>query len=157
MRRLIISCFCGAWILGGSAYEAQAIVQFKKEFEKLYIDEDTDKEFAKLIKSNKTGCYACHQGKKRKNQNSYGKELEDLLDKKKDRKDKEKIIAALKKVEKIHTDPKDKESPTYGELIKANKLPGGPLEEVQKEPEEEGEGDDGEGDDRAKQPSESQE
>lgn len=139
MRRLIITCLCGSWALCNIPQEAQAIIGFKKEFEKLYINDETDKEFAKLIKSNKTGCYVCHQGKKRKNQNPYGKELEKLLDKKKDKKDKEKIIAALKKVEKIHTDPKDKKSPTYGDLIKANKLPGGPLEEVKKEPKKEGE------------------
>ena len=39
--------------------------------------------------------------------------------------------------EKMHTDPDDDKSPTYGKLIKANKLPGGSLESVQKEPEQE--------------------
>ena len=57
------------------------------------------------------------------------------MDKKEDAKDKEKILAALKKVEDLHSDPEDDKSPTYGELIRANKLPGGPLEEVQKDTE----------------------
>ena len=115
--------------------EAQAILGFKKQFEKLYINEKTNKDYAKTIKSNKTGCFVCHQGKKsKKNLNPYGVHLGKLLDKKKDAKEKEKIVAAIKKVEKYRSNPKDKKSPTYGELIKKNKLPGGPLKEVQKEP-----------------------
>lgn len=136
-RRLLIVFLLCTWTMCGTAHQAQATPAFKKQFEKLYINEKTDKDFAKLIKSNKTGCFACHQGKKKKNQNPYGAELAKLLDKKKDAKDKEKIIASIKKVEKIHTDAKDKKSPTYGDLIKKNKLPGGPLEEVKKEPKKE--------------------
>lgn len=135
MHRLIVMLIVGVVFVCSSARQALAIVAFKKSFQKLYIEPDTDEEFAKLIKSNKTGCLVCHQGKKRKHHNPYGKHLVELLDKKKDRKDKEKIIAALKKVEKMHSDPDNDQSPTYGELIKANKLPGGSLEELQKEPE----------------------
>ena len=121
--------------------QAHAIPPFKKEFQKLYVTEETDKEFAKEVKSNKTGCFLCHQGKKKKNLNPYGVELGKLLDKKKDAKDKKKIAEALEKVAKIHTDPKDKKSPTYGDRIKKNQFPGGPLEEVKKEPKKK-EGDD---------------
>ncbi len=135
MHRLIVALITGVVFICSSAHQAEAVVAFKKEFQKLYINPDTNEEFAKLVKSNKTGCFVCHQGKKRKHHNTYGIHLTKLLDKKKDIKDKEKIIAALKKVEKMHIDPDDKKSPTYGELIKANKLPGGPLETVQKEPE----------------------
>ncbi len=137
MRRSVVVLITGVVFLGSAAPQASAIPPFKKEFQKLYIHPDTGEEFAKLVKSNKTGCLVCHQGKKRKHHNPYGIHLTKLLDKKEDVKDKEKIIAALKKVEKMHTDPDDDKSPTYGKLIKANKLPGGPLETVQKEPEQE--------------------
>jgi hypothetical protein len=58
------------------------------------------------------------------------------LDRKKDIRDAAKIKAALEKVAKMHSDPEDDKSPTYGEMIAASELPGGSLEEVQKEPEE---------------------
>ena len=136
MHRLVVVLITGVVFICSSAHQASAIVAFKREFQKLYIQPDTNEEFAKLVKSNKTGCFVCHQGKKRMHHNPYGKHLKELLDKKKDAKDQEKIIAALKKVEKMHTNPDDDKSPTYGKLIKANKLPGGPLETVQKEPEQ---------------------
>ena len=135
MCRLVVILITGVVFTFSSAHQASAVPAFKKEFQNLYIHPNTDEEFAKLVKSNKTGCFVCHQGKKRKHHNPYGEHLEELLDKKKDKKDIEKIIAALKKVEKMRTDPDDNKSPTYGELIKANRLPGGSLEEVRKEPE----------------------
>lgn len=137
MRRFVVVIVLGACVALGLAPKASAIVAFKREFQKLYITPDTDEEFAKLVKSNKTGCFACHQGKNRKNHNPYGEELEKLLDKKTDIKDTKKVIASLRKVEKLHVDPDDEKSPTYGDLIKENKLPGGPLDEVMKEPEAE--------------------
>jgi hypothetical protein len=121
------------------APKASAIVAFKREFQKLYITKDTDEEFAKLVKSNKTGCFVCHQGKNRKHRNPYGAELSKLLDKKEDAKDVKKIIASLRKVEKMHTDRDDEESPAYGDLIKESKFPGGPLDELMKEPAQEAE------------------
>ncbi len=136
MRRIVVMLVMGVCTVCGLAPKASAIPAFKREFQKLYVKPDTDEEFAKLVKSNKTGCFACHQGKSRKHHNPYGEELEKLLDKKKDIKDTKKIIASLRKVEKMHVDPNDETSPTYGDLIKENKLPGGPLEEVMKEPEE---------------------
>lgn len=156
MRRSVVVLVAGVVLVVSATQQAVATPPFHKEFKNLYIQPETDEDFAKVVKSNKTGCLACHQGKKRKHHNPYGEHLEKLLDKKKDRKDKEKIIAALKKVEKMHSDPKDDKSPTYGDLIKANKLPGGPLEEVQKEPEdgEEGEHDEHEDGDEGEQTAE---
>ena len=140
MQRIVLYVLAGVFVFGVLPRKAAAVVAFKREFQKLYITDETDEEFANLVKSNKTGCLVCHQGKNRKHHNPYGEHLEKLLDKKKDIKDKEKIIAALKKVEAMHSDPNDDKSPTYGELIAANKFPGGTLEELEKEPE----GEDGE-------------
>lgn len=139
MRRIVVMLVMGVGAVCGLVPQASAIVAFKREFQKLYIKPDADEEFAKLVKSNKTGCFVCHQGKNRKNHNPYGDKLKELLDKKKDAKDTKKIIASLRKVEKMHTDPDDDKSLTYGDLIKEYKLPGGPLEDLMKEPEEGGE------------------
>ena len=74
-------------------------------------------------------------GKKRKNRNAFGQQLAELLDAKKDVKDKEKIVAALKKVVAMHVDPNDEKSETYLDRIKASKWPAGELEDLQREPE----------------------
>ena len=111
---------------------AAAIPQFQKEYLALY-EESPIAEAAKKAK-----CFNCHQGKKsKKNRNAYGVELSKLLDKKKDKKEKEKIIEALKKVGEMHTVEGDDSSPTYAELIADGKLPGGTVEDSMKEPAEE--------------------
>jgi hypothetical protein len=137
MRKLVVMLIAGVVLLSGSASRALAIVTFGKEFQNLYITPDTDKEFTEVVKHKKDGCLVCHQGKKRKNHNAYGVHLVELLDKKKDKKDSEKIVASLKKVAEMRSDPEDEKSPTFGELIAAGKLPGGALEDLMKEPETE--------------------
>jgi hypothetical protein len=121
------------------AEQALAIAQFQAAFMKEYVNEHPDKEFAKYVKT-KAKCHICHQGKvtpKTVHHNAYGKHLVELLDAKEDKKDAKKIQEALQKVAKMHSDPKDEKSPTFGELIKKSELPGGKLEDSQKEPEEE--------------------
>jgi hypothetical protein len=135
MRKLglLLVALTAAFVCGRTAV---AIAPFQKVFMEEYIDKHEDKEFAKYVKT-KAKCHICHQGKKRTNHNAYGVHLVDLLDKKKDIRDVEKIKAALEKVAKMHSDPKDDKSPTYGDLIKESKLPGGDLEELLKEPRDE--------------------
>ena len=115
---------------------ALAVVQYHKEFVKVYVDPDAtvETELSKLVKDRKIRCLICHQGKKKKNCNKYGEHFRELLDRKKDAKNSEKIVAALRKVEQRRIDPDDKERRTYGELLAAGKLPGGKLEDLQKEP-----------------------
>ena len=126
-------------IVAGGAQQAMAIAQFQAQFLKAYINEHPDKEFAKYVRG-KARCHLCHQGKvtpKNVHHNAYGKHLVELLDPKEDKKDVEKMLKAFEKVAKIHSNPKDEKSPTYGDLIKESKLPGGDLAESQKEPKEE--------------------
>lgn len=136
MQKMIVTVVVSALAVGGLAEPALAIKQFSDEFMKLYdVDSKAENksDFAKAVLEAK--CYTCHQGKKsKKNRNRYGAELAKLLDKKKDAKNPEKIAEALGKVAKMHVVAKDEKSPTYGELIKAGKLPGGPLKEVKEEP-----------------------
>jgi hypothetical protein len=126
-------------VLAVGAEQAFAIAQYQAAFLKAYINDHPDKEFQKYVKT-KARCNVCHQGKasiKNVHHNAYGKHLVELLDPETDKKDAKKIKEALDKVAKMHSDPKDEKSPTYGDLIKKGQLPGGKLEDSQKEPEEE--------------------
>ena len=131
MRKLLICLALGGvtgvlW-LGRPAPQANADKTFRDEFVAVYVkaesSEPKDKEFAAAVE--KAKCSICHVGKvNKKNRNRYGKALAELLSRKTDTEDKEKIQAALKKVEARRCDPKDEKSPTFGELIRAGKLPG---------------------------------
>lgn len=123
------------WIAGASVLlvgmlstTSSAIIQFQREFLATYVEKNENKEFVKAAKEAR--CHVCHVGKKRTNRNVYGEQLAELLDKTKDKANKKKIHEALAKVAEMHSDPKDEKSPTFGDLIKQGKLPGG---EVQKE------------------------
>ena len=80
-----------------------------------------------------TKCYVCHvKGQKKKVRNVYGEALSKLLDKdnfkaarRKAEPDKAmaEVQAALEKVEAMKVDPKAADSPTFGDLLKAGKLP----------------------------------
>jgi len=145
MHKFGLMLLTGLFVTCGLARPAEAIKQFQIEFEKLYLGEASGTELADIFKKQeskdeekalkKLRCLTCHQGKKKKHRNAYGMQLSELLDKKKDKKDKEKIIEALKKVAEMRSDPKDEKSPTFGDLIKQGKFPGGSLEDLQKEPE----------------------
>jgi hypothetical protein len=113
---------------------AAAVIQFYTEYKKLYVATHPDKEYAAIVDKAANRCFVCHQGKLRKHHNEFGKHLVELLDRKKDLRDKEKIIASIKKVVEMHVDPKDDKSETYLDRIKASKWPGGELEELKKEP-----------------------
>lgn len=115
---------------------AVAVPQFQKVFFAEYIDDHGNPEYAEMVKT-EVKCFLCHQGKKKKtNRNAYGKQLSELLDKKKDKKDVDKISAALKKVGDMPSNPKDPNSKTYAERIAAGKLPAADnLEDLKVEPE----------------------
>jgi hypothetical protein len=141
MRKLVLPVLLALAIgVSVDVRPAQAIAQFQAVFIKEYITDHKDKDFAKYVKT-KVRCHVCHQGKsvsaKNLHHNAYGKHLIDLLDAEKDKKDVDKIKAAIEKVNKMHSDPKDEKSPTYGELLDKSILPGGELEDVKKDPEEE--------------------
>jgi len=116
-----------AW-LGRGAPQAKADNAYRVEFVAKYVKADSndakDKAFAAAV--DKAKCAICHEGKIKKNRNDYGKALAELLNRKTDVDNKEKIQAALKKVESKRSDPKNEKSPTFGELIKAGKLPVAP-------------------------------
>jgi hypothetical protein len=137
MRSLILTALLGAMsTLAFGAPRALATAQFQAVFLKEYINDHKDKDFAKMVKT-KARCHSCHRGKKVVKDhcfhNEFGKHLIALLDPKKDAKDVDKIKAALEKVVNMRSDPKDENSPTYGELLEQGKLPGGDLETAKKD------------------------
>lgn len=113
-----------AW-LGRGVPQASADKAFRDQFVATYVKADSDapkdKAFADAVE--KAKCNICHVGKVKKNRNDYGKALGELLSRKTDTENKEKILAALKKVESKPLNPKDDKSPTFGDRIRAGKLP----------------------------------
>jgi hypothetical protein len=134
MIRTIKSIVVTALITSLLPSAALAFPQFQKEWLEIYIEECPDKEYAEMVRK-EAKCYVCHQGKKKDNHNPYGKLLVGKIGKK-DKKDVEKIVKTIKEVGKLHSDPKDKKSPTYDELIAQGKLPGGDLDAAKEEPKE---------------------
>jgi hypothetical protein len=107
--------------------EAKAVKQYKDQFEAKYVKPDSNDSAQKALAeaAAKAKCLICHEGTSKKDRNRYGKVLAELLDRKKDTDDNDKIQAALDKAAAAKSDPADAKSPTFGELIKAGKLPGG--------------------------------
>ncbi len=102
--------------IGGAAF---AIPPFGKEFDALYVKPGSALE----AKVKEAKCNVCHVGPKKQDRNAYGMALSELLDKKDDAKNPEKIKAALETVAKMKSGGAD--SPTFGELIESGKLPAG--------------------------------
>ncbi len=129
-KRIVVVLAAGlvaSIMLGLATRSAQAIKQFKDEFDAKYVKPDSSdpKEKALAEAATAAKCLICHEGESKKNRNAYGKALEKLLDRKTDKDDKEKIQAALDTAAKEKSDPSDAKSPTFGDLIKQGKLPGG--------------------------------
>lgn len=131
MKKLLLPLLCGAFAAGVMLWlgtpQAKAIKAFKDEFDAKYVKPDSKdpKEKALAEAAAKAKCLICHEGKRKKNRNAYGKALAELLDRKKDKDNREKIQAALDAVAKKRSNPDDEDSPTFGDLIARGKLPGG--------------------------------
>ena len=131
MRRSVLIVLPGLIVLGlllsWSGFAAKADPAFRKEFEVRYVKKDSadpgEQEFAAKVK--KAKCHVCHVGtaRERKKRNAYGNELSKLLDRKKDRKNKEKIQKALETVGAMKINPEDESSITFSELFAQGELP----------------------------------
>lgn len=118
-RRVLALGLAVALTGGGLARPAFAIKQFQNEFESLYVTAGSPL----ATEVEKAKCNICHVGKDKKERNAYGKALDERLDKKADKEDKEKIRKMLEEVAALPSDPEKKDSPTFGDLIKSGKLP----------------------------------
>ena len=123
-----------AIVFSFSADTAHSRPNYAKSFTSKYVKKDgtTDEEKAFVVVVENAKCTVCHEpGNDKKARNRYGKALAEIIKPKeipegwKGEKDNKKIEEALDKVAAAHSDPKDDKSPTFGDLIKAGKLPGG--------------------------------
>src|SRR4051794_33063868 len=104
MRNLCLLVVCGFLIgtVAARIHPAHAIEAFRKEFVNKYVKKETTdpKEQAFAIAATNAKCNVCHAGRtSKKHRNEYGKALDELLDKKADLKNSQKIQDALKTVE----------------------------------------------------------
>ena len=142
MKKAMLFALTGGLVAGamlwGSTPSAFAIKAFSDQFRSKYVKEkpasEKEKKFAEAV--DKAKCLVCHQGKKKKDRNPYGIQLAELLDRKTDKDKAEKIQKAMDKVAKMKLEPKKKDSPTFGDLIAAGKLPGGDPEKAKSEEKE---------------------
>jgi hypothetical protein len=122
-----------AIVLTFSTRTAESRQPYAKKFASKYTKADgTDEEKAFAVLVTNAKCTVCHEpGNDKKLRNRYGKALAEIIKPKdvpadwKGETDNKKIEEALDKVALIHIDVKDDKSPTYAELIKTGKLPGG--------------------------------
>ena len=110
--------------VGAAPRPAFAIKEFFDEFKAVYVKPDSadanEKALAAEVETAK--CNVCHAGSSKKERNAYGNALADLLDKKEDKKNADKIRKALETVAAM---PSAHGGPTFGDLLKQGKLPGG--------------------------------
>jgi len=103
-----------------AARPAFAIKQFFDEFKEMYVNaegSDAEKALAEAVETAK--CNVCHYGKSKKDRNAYGEALSDLLDKKEDKENVEKIRASLEKVAGME----GPDGKTFAARLKAGMLP----------------------------------
>jgi len=134
--RFLCTLLLAGFLFSLTAQPAAAVLPFYKVWKAEYLDNHPDQEYAKLADKAANRCFVCHVGKKRSHRNAYGALMEEELDAKKDLKDKEKILAVIKKASEAHVDPNDTSSETFADRIAASKFPGGDLDEMKKEPAE---------------------
>lgn len=122
---VVAGCLAGVALASVSTRPARAIPAFKAEFDAKYVKKDStdpaEKALAEAVKEVK--CNVCHVGTDKKQRNAYGQALAELLDKKEDAKNKQKIQEALDKVAAMKCDPEKPDGPTFGDLLKGGKLP----------------------------------
>jgi hypothetical protein len=122
MKKFCVILVCAVCALGFALQPAIAIPPFQKVFYAEYVDGNNNAAYAAAVKEVK--CNLCHDAnsKSKKDRNPYGAELSVLLDKKVDKDNADKVKEALGKVAAMKSAD---DGPTYGELIKSGKLPGG--------------------------------
>ncbi|MCC9608994.1 hypothetical protein LOC68_07465 [Blastopirellula sp. JC732] len=129
MKKVLFCLILGAIAVVSTADQAYAIKPFMDVFVVKYnVKEpstDADKALAAAVAEVK--CNLCHEGKSKKDRNAYGVAMDKLVDKKEItellKADKDK---GEKTIEEVFVKLEAEKSPsgeTYGELLKAGKLP----------------------------------
>jgi hypothetical protein len=121
----VLGCVAAALV----ASEASALPPFNKEWLARYKDGNNNAAFVEAVETAK--CNVCHVGKSKKDKNEYGKAVAKFLTKKDYEAVKADTDAAQKYIieglEKSEAE-KAPNGKTYGQMIKAGELPGGPAQ-----------------------------
>jgi hypothetical protein len=115
MKKVAVTGLVVAMVLGFLTIDVSARPNYKKAWDKKYVEGNENEGFVKAAEEAK--CNVCHQGKSKKMRNDYGTALSKMLMKEKDD---GKIMEAFAKAEEM----KGKGGETFGALIKDGKLPG---------------------------------
>jgi hypothetical protein len=134
MRYGVLAGVCSLAIAAAlAARPAAAVKPFFEQFKALYVKSDTTDHTMKIfnLAVEKKQCTICHVKKAPHGKpfNAYGTQISKLLTKN-NANDPKTIRAAMKKVEKIKTDPSDPKSPNFGTRLKQGKLPVGEIHVV---------------------------
>lgn len=143
MKKLWIRTACGmlaaGLLVGVSPRTSKAVPEFEAEFKAMYYMPGFNskaKAFADAVDKvsvemptpagrKRVACNVCHiDGRPKRERNDYGQALDALLDRRSDARNKTKIQEALKTVAKMK---KNGAGPTYFELMREGKLPGGEI------------------------------
>ena len=134
MKKFVTLCLLSVAVISWITPTAQALAPFKKAFQQKYVDDGDD---ALKAAFKKASCNTCHvKGKKKDERNTYGDELAKLIEGDAQSRIKaagkngaearkaetQKILAELDKA-LDEVAKKDAVDGTYGERIKAGKLP----------------------------------
>ncbi len=130
MKKICLMLLSAALTLGVVLTWTTGSADARPNYDKVFVEkygkelkEGIEKVGEKNDEGKVTHCNICHvAGKKKDQRNAYGQELAKGGLKKET--DAAKIKAAFEKAESSHSKAGDDKSPTFGELIKAGKLPG---------------------------------
>jgi len=107
---------------------AGAVKPFFEQFKAMYVKPNTKDRTMMIFNAavEKKGCTICHGPNSKKTFNAYGAQIKKLLSKG-DSDNRSKVRNALGTVSKMKSDPSDPSSPTFGERLRAGKLPVGEI------------------------------
>ncbi|ADB18963.1 conserved hypothetical protein [Pirellula staleyi DSM 6068] len=129
MKKVCLTLAGGLLVVALMASQASALPPFNKEFTAKYVEGNSNAAFVEAVGTAK--CNACHEGKSKKDKNEYGKAVAKFLTKADFEKVKADADAAKKYIveglEKAAAE-KNAAGKTFGELIAAGELPGGPAQ-----------------------------
>ncbi len=126
MKKVLLNFCLAAFFISLLAAPALGIAPFNLQWRRKYLDKNTNEEFVKVAKA--ANCNVCHNpsDKAKKETNDYGKAVAKFLQKAEYEKFKGKLEESKKYIfeglDKAEAE-KAADGTTYGEKIKAGKLP----------------------------------
>ena len=125
MKKVCVTVVLGLLAVAFCMQTATALPPFQKEWKAKYTEGNSNTKFVEAAETAK--CNVCHMGTSKKDHNPYGKAVKKYLTKAKYNEIKEDEAAAKKYIleglQKAEAE-KNAAGQTYGEVLKAGKVPG---------------------------------